>query len=77
MKNGKGHRRPSNLVRQITEVVMVKVGKKGAICLPERVMERLGVREDDKALLRLEGDELVLKFVPDPLALALRIKEVG
>ena len=52
-----------------------KVGRKGAIYLPRRIMRALGVREGDKVLIRVEGDKLVLEFVPDPLSLALRVKK--
>lgn len=52
-----------------------KVGKKGAIYLPRHIMRALGVREGDKVLIRVEGDKLVLEFVPDPLSLALRVKK--
>ena len=52
-----------------------RVGRKGAIYLPRHIMRTLGVREGDKVLIRVEGDKLVLEFVPDPLSLALRAKK--
>jgi len=55
--------------------VASRVGRKGAIYLPRRIMRTLGVREGDKVLIRVEGDKLVLEFVPDPLSLALRAKK--
>ena len=52
-----------------------RVGKKGAIYLPKHIMRSLGVREGDKVLMKVEGNKLVLEFVPDPLSLALRVKK--
>ena len=52
-----------------------KVGKKGAIYLPKHIMRTLGVREGDRVLMRVEGNRLVLEFVPDPLSLALRVRK--
>jgi len=48
------------------------VGRKGAIYLPKRVIELLGISEGDRVLIRVEGNRLVLEFVPDPLSLALK-----
>ena len=50
------------------------MGRKGAIYLPKRVIELLGISEGDRVLIRVEGNRLVLEFVPDPLSLALRVK---
>jgi len=55
--------------------VVSKVGKKGAIYLPKHIMRTLGVREGDRVLMRVEGNRLVLEFVPDPLSLALRVRK--
>ena len=52
-----------------------RVGRKGAIYLPKHIMRTLGVREGDKVLMRVEGNKLVLEFVPDPFSLALRVKK--
>ena len=54
---------------------MSKIGKKGAVYLPKRVMQLLGVREGDKVLMRVESGKLVLEFLPDPLSLALRVEK--
>jgi len=44
--------------------------------MPKRLMERLGVREGDRVLIRVEGsNKVVLEFVPDPLSLALKTKK--
>lgn len=52
-----------------------KVGKKGAVYIPKRICERLGISEEDKVLMRVEGDKLVLEFIPDPLSLAGKIRK--
>ena len=52
-----------------------RVGKKGVIYLPKHIMRSLGVKEGDKVLMKVEGNKLVLEFVPDPLSLALRVKK--
>lgn len=54
---------------------MSKIGKKGAIYIPKRICEQLGIKEDDKVLMRVEGDKLVLEFIPDPLFLALKTRK--
>lgn len=54
---------------------MSKVGKKGAIYIPKRVCEELGIKEEDKVLMKVEGGKLVLEFIPDPLSLALKIRK--
>ena len=57
------------------QAVISKVGKKGAIYLPKHIMRTLGVKEGDRVLMRVEGDKLVLEFVPDPFSLALKVKK--
>ena len=59
----------------MSQVVISKVGKKGIIYLPRHIMRALGVKEGDRVLMRLEGDKLVLEFVPDPFSLALRVEK--
>ena len=59
----------------MSQVFMLKVGKKGAIYLPKQVIERLNISEGDKVLMKIEGNRLVLEFIPDPLSLALRVKK--
>ncbi|RLE85147.1 MAG: AbrB/MazE/SpoVT family DNA-binding domain-containing protein [Thermoprotei archaeon] len=60
----------------MSQVFVSKVGRKGAIYMPKRLMERLGVREGDRVLIRVEGsNKVVLEFVPDPLSLALKTKK--
>ncbi|MEM2113913.1 MAG: AbrB/MazE/SpoVT family DNA-binding domain-containing protein [Candidatus Caldarchaeum sp.] len=50
---------------------MSKIGKKGAVYIPKHVCEQLGIDENDKVLMRVEGSRLVLEFIPDPLSLHL------
>lgn len=39
----------------------IRVGKKYAIYLPKRIVERLGIKEGDTLLLKVEGRTLVVK----------------
>jgi AbrB family looped-hinge helix DNA binding protein len=59
----------------LSQVSVSKVGKKGAVYIPKRICERLGISEEDKVLMRVEGDKLVLGFIPNPLSLAVKIKK--
>ncbi|MBS7612518.1 AbrB/MazE/SpoVT family DNA-binding domain-containing protein [Candidatus Bathyarchaeota archaeon] len=52
-----------------------KVGKKGAVYIPKRICEQLGIKEDDRVLMRVEGDKLVLEFIPDPFSLAAKVRK--
>ena len=63
------------LVIFMSQVFMLKVSKKGAIYLPKQVVEQLNISEGDRVLMKIEGNRLVLEFIPDPLSLALRIKK--
>ena len=56
-------------------VSVSKVGKKGAVYIPKRICERLGISEEDKVLMRVEGDKLVLEFIPNPFSLTVKIKK--
>lgn len=56
--------------------VVLRVGKKGAIYLPKRVMEELGIEPGDVLVMRVtKGNKLVLEFVPDPLTLAIKSRK--
>jgi len=59
----------------LSQVFVSKVGRKGAIYLPRRVLKLLNVGEGDKVLIRFEGDRLVMEFLSDPLTLALKVKK--
>ncbi len=37
-------------------------------------MEILGISEGDKVKVKIQGNKLILEFIPDPLALALKLK---
>lgn len=59
----------------MSQVSISKVGKKGALYIPKRICEQLGISEEDKVLMRVEGGKLVVEFVPDPLSLAVKIRK--
>jgi len=42
---------------------VIQVGKKNTIYLPKKVVEELGIKEGDKLILKVEGDEIILKKV--------------
>ena len=63
------------LVMNLGQVIVSKVGKKRAIYIPKHVCEQLGINENDKVLMKVEGNTLVLEFIPDPLSLAMRVKK--
>ena len=57
------------------QIAVSKIGKKGAIYIPKHVFERLGISEGSKVLMKVEGNNLLLEFIPDPLTLALNVKK--
>jgi len=57
----------------LSQAKVIRVGKKGEIYLPRSFVRKLGMREGDRAILRVE-EGVVLEFIPDPLSLALSIK---
>ena len=59
----------------LSQPVRSRVSKKGAVYIPKRVFERMGLKAGDSVLMRVEGDKLVLEFTPDPLALALKARQ--
>ena len=48
----------------------MKVGRKGAIYLPKRVLEALGLNEGDYVIVKVRRGKAVLEVIPDPLLLA-------
>jgi len=62
-------------VSLLSQTVRSKVGKKGAVYIPKRVFERMGLKAGDPVLMRVEDDKLVLEFIPDPLSLALKARK--
>jgi len=59
----------------LNQVTVVKVGKKGAVYIPKQVIKSLGISEGDRVIMRINGRRLILEFIPDPLALALKVKK--
>ena len=59
----------------MNQVTVVKVGKKGAVYIPKQVIKSLGISEGDRVIMRINGRRLILEFIPDPLALALKVKK--
>jgi len=59
----------------LSQPITSKVGKKGAIYIPKRIAKLLNISEGDKVIMRVEGDKLILEFIPDPLSLALRVRK--
>ena len=58
----------------MNQVTVVKVGKKGVVYIPKQVIKSLGISEGDRVIMRINGRRLILEFIPDPLALALKVK---
>ena len=56
-------------------IYVTKICRKGAIYLPKHVMEMLKIKEGNKVLMKIYDDKIVLEFIPDPLALALKVKK--
>jgi len=44
--------------------LVVRVGRKYALYLPKEVIKKLGLREGDRLLLSIRGNELVLRPLP-------------
>lgn len=57
------------------EVREIRVGKKGAIYLPSKIRRRLGIREGDRALIKVEDNRVVIEFIPDPFSMALKVRK--
>jgi len=45
------------------ESQVIQVGKKYTIYLPKKVVEELRIREGDKLMLKVEGEEIILRKV--------------
>ncbi len=58
-----------------SEVKEVRVGKRGAIYLPSKIRSKLGIREGDKALIKVEDNKIVIEFIPDPFSMALKVRK--
>jgi len=44
--------------------LVIRVGRKYALYLPKEIVEKLGLREGDRLLLSIRGNELVLRPLP-------------
>jgi len=49
------------------EIELTKVSSKGQVVIPQRVRERLKIREGETLAVSAEGDLLVLKKIKNPL----------
>ncbi|MCG3109571.1 hypothetical protein L3N51_01866 [Metallosphaera sp. J1] len=49
----------------------VRLGKKCTIRIPKGIVEELELKEGSKFILRVKGDQIVLKPIRDPVWLAL------
>ena len=56
----------------MAERYVSRVGRKNTLYLPKEVVRRLGIREGDRVVMRIEDGRLILEFISDPLTLALR-----
>lgn len=56
----------------MSQTEISKVGKKRAIYIPKHICEQLGVKENDKVLMKVEDGRLILEFIP--VSLAMKIK---
>ncbi len=64
-----------NLVTYLKSEIILKIGKKGAIYLPKKLMKKLGISEGDKVLVKIEEGKITLNFIPNPITLALKTKK--
>lgn len=55
--------------------MLLKVGKKGTIYLPKKILAEMNIKEGDSVIVKIENNKLVLEIIPDPLALALKVKK--
>jgi len=62
-------------VDSLNQIITSKVGKKGAIYLPKRILKHLGINEGDTVLIKPMKGRVVLEFINDPLSLALKVKK--
>lgn len=53
---------------------IIRIGKKGAIYLPKKVMSDMRIKEGDPVILRIEENRVVIEIIPDSLTLALKTK---
>jgi len=59
----------------LSERILLRIGRKGAIYLPRKVMRKLGLNEGDYLLLRIKDNRIIIDIIPDPFLLAVKSKK--
>ena len=59
----------------MSERILLRIGRKGAIYLPRKVMRKLGLNEGDYLLLRIKDNRIIIDIIPDPFLLAVKSKK--
>lgn len=59
----------------MNQVVELRVAKKGATYIPKHIIRKLNINEGDKVIMKVEGNKLILEFIPDPLLLAVKTRK--
>ncbi|RLE89249.1 MAG: AbrB/MazE/SpoVT family DNA-binding domain-containing protein [Thermoprotei archaeon] len=59
----------------MSQTIILKVGKRELYIFPKKVMKELGIREGDLAYIQLEGNKIIIEFIPDPFTLAIKTKK--
>lgn len=55
--------------------ITLRVGKKGAIYIPKKILSDLNIKEGDPVIVKIYENKLVLEIIPDPLTLAIKTKK--
>lgn len=58
----------SNVFRRtsMSQKILIRVGKRGAIYIPRRLLEKLCINEGDYVLMIVRDGRIVLEVFPDP-----------
>ena len=59
----------------MSERILLRIGRKGAIYLPRKVMRKLGLNEGDYLLLRVKDSRIILDIISDPFLLTVKSKK--
>jgi AbrB family looped-hinge helix DNA binding protein len=59
----------------MTLSIEAKIGKRFAIYIPKAIVEKLGVMEGDKIMLKLEKNKIIIETIKDPIEIALKDKK--